>query len=41
MGCFISRKKDKIAIVFKKVSFDADEEIFITAFKKSSIHATG
>ncbi len=40
MGCFISRKKEKVAIVFKKVGFDADEESFIVALK-SSIHMTG
>jgi|GEM_PF-6027623 len=34
MGCFISRKKEKVAIVFKKVGFDADEETFIAAFKR-------
>lgn len=34
MSCFISRKKDKVAAVFKNVGFDADEETFITAFKK-------
>jgi len=35
MGCFINRKKDKIAAVFNKVSVDADEESFIAAFKKA------
>lgn len=40
MGCFISRKKEKAAIVFKKVGFDADEETFIAVFK-SSIPTTG
>ena len=34
MGCFISRKKEKVAIVFKKVGFDADEGTFIAAFKR-------
>ena len=34
MGCFISRKKDKVAVVFKKVGFDADEETFIATFKR-------
>lgn len=34
MGCFISRKKDKVAVVFKRVGSDADEETFIAAFKK-------
>lgn len=34
MGCFISRKKEKVAIVFKKVGFDADEETFIAVFKR-------
>ena len=34
MGCFINRKKDKVAVVFKRVGSDADEETFITAFKK-------
>ena len=34
MGCFISRKKEKVAIVFKKFGFDADEETFIAAFKR-------
>ena len=40
MGCFISRKKDKVAVVFKKFGFDADEETFIAAFK-GSIPTTG
>ena len=34
MSCFISRKKDKVAAVFKKVGFDADEETFIATFKR-------
>ena len=34
MGYFISRKKEKVAIVFKKVGFDADEETFIAVFKR-------
>lgn len=34
MGCFISRKKDKVAAVFEQVGPDADEESFIAAFKK-------
>ena len=38
MGCFISRKKEKVAIVFKKFGFDADEETFIGAFKKLYPH---
>ena len=33
MSCFISHKKDKIALVFKKIGVDADEETFIVAFK--------
>ena len=38
MSCFISRKKEKVAIVFKKYGFDADEETFIAAFKKLYPH---
>jgi len=34
MGCFIGRKNDKVASVFKNMGFDANEEIFIYPFKK-------
>ena len=34
MGCFISRKKDKVAVVFKRFGSDADEETFVAAFKR-------
>ena len=38
MSCFISREKDKISAVFETVGIDADEESFITAFKKLYPH---
>ncbi len=34
MGCFISRKKEKIASVFSKLGEGHTEESFITLFKE-------